>query len=205
MADFLAYRVEFKAILGTEISAGLQPLRSPLIPFLIASAFALFQVKDFKFDWKPAFSKTFMVFLVLFPSLAITQLMLNSGSDLMPSMIDAIAAEFIKSGQAYPLISPMIGILGTFISGSTTVSNIIFGSVQNSSALSLGLNPEIVLSMQLMGASLGNAVCLFNIIAAAAVAGENDYASILKKSLLPVLVTSLVVSLFAYFLIWFLA
>jgi len=205
LADFLAYRVEFKAILGTDISAGLQPLRSPLIPFLIASAFALFQVKDFKFDWKPAFSKTFTVFLVLFPSLAITQLMLNSGSDLMPSMIDAIAAEFIKSGQAYPLISPMIGILGTFISGSTTVSNIIFGSVQNSSAVSLGLNPEIVLSMQLMGASLGNAVCLFNIIAAAAVAGVNDYASILKKSLLPVLVTSLVVSLFAYFLIWFLA
>ncbi|ERM82729.1 hypothetical protein P872_04215 [Rhodonellum psychrophilum GCM71 = DSM 17998] len=204
LADFLAYKVEFKAILGTNVSAGLQPLRSPLLPFLIASAFALFLVKDFKFDWKPAVSKTFAVFLVLFPSLAITQLMLNSGSAQMPSMIDAVAAEFIKTGQAYPLISPMIGILGTFISGSTTVSNIIFGSVQNSSAVSLGLNPQIVLSMQLMGASLGNAVCLFNIIAAAAVAGVSDYASILKKCLLPVLLASLVVSVFAYFLIWFL-
>lgn len=35
LADFLALPVPFNAILGTEVSASLQPLRSPLIPFVI--------------------------------------------------------------------------------------------------------------------------------------------------------------------------
>jgi lactate permease len=203
LAELIAYRIEFFSLLGTEIGASIQPLKSPLIPFLVASAFALFQVRDFRVDLKPVVSKTFTVFLVLFPSLAITQLMLNSGTEDLPSMITSIAGVFVQSGAAYPFLSPLIGVLGTFISGSTTVSNIIFGSVQQSSAISLGLDQDVVLSMQLVGASLGNAICLFNIIAAAAVAGVSDYRGVLKMNVLPVFLASLVVSVGAYVLIWF--
>lgn len=202
-ADLLAYKLEFSAIYGTEVTASLQPFRSPLIPFLAAAVFALYKVKDFKIDLSPVVSKTFAVFLILFPSLAITQLMLNSGNEL-PSMINVLAGIFVQAGAAYPVFSPLIGVLGAFISGSTTVSNIIFGSVQYSSAISLGIRPEIILSLQLAGASLGNAVCLFNIIAAAAVAGTSDYSGILKKNLLPVILASVICSVVGYLLILFL-
>lgn len=202
--ELLAYKIDFTEIYGTGVSASLQPFRSPLIPFIAASAFALYRIKDYTINLKPVVNKTFAVFLVLFPSLAITQLMMNSGGSEMPSMIEAIAAVFVQSGDAYPLFSPLIGVIGSFITGSTTVSNVIFGPVQYNAAFSLEVAPEIILGLQLAGASLGNAVCLFNIIAAAAVAGINDFNAILKKNLLPVLLASLVISGVGYLLIAFL-
>lgn len=199
--DYLAYKINFSEIYGTAVSASLQPFRSPLIPFIVAAAFALYLIKDYTINLKPVVSKTFTVFLILFPSLAITQLMMNSGGSELPSMIEAIAAVFVQSGDAYILFSPLIGVIGSFITGSTTVSNVIFGPVQYNAAMNLSLSPEIVLGLQLAGASLGNAVCLFNIIAAAAVAGISDFNAILKKNLLPVAIASLVISGVGYLLI----
>ncbi|MGK7396997.1 MAG: L-lactate permease, partial [Candidatus Cyclobacteriaceae bacterium M3_2C_046] len=202
-SDFLkSYTFQFTNLYGLDVNASLQPFSSPLIPFLLAAAFALYRVRNFRIDLKPVVSKTFTVFLVLFPSLAITQLMLSKSPEF-PSMIDALAGMFVAVGDFYPLFSPVIGVLGAFITGSTTVSNIIFGSVQNSTALSLNLNPDIILSLQLAGASLGNAICLFNIIAAAAVAGVENYGEILRKNLLPVLIASLIIAGVGYLLINF--
>jgi len=199
--ELLSYEMNFSSIYGTGVNASLQPFRSPLIPFLASAAFALYRVKDFSVDLKPVVSKTVAVFLVLFPSLGITQLMLNSGQE-MPSMVDSLASVFVRAGNTYPVFSPLIGIIGAFITGSTTVSNIIFGSVQYNAALSLNMQPEIILGMQLAGASLGNAVCLFNIIAAAAVAGISNFKEILRKNLIPVLFTSLICTMLGYMLIF---
>lgn len=200
LAEFLEYRVTFENLMGTSISASLQPLKSPLIPFLITGVFALFLVRNFRVDLKPVGSGIGNVFIILFPSLVITQLMLNSGGTF-PSMVETIAAVFVKSGDFYPLFSPLTGVLGAFISGSTTVSNIIFGSAQLATAEDLSLNPLLILGLQNSGASLGNAICLFNIIAAAAVAGVNDYRSLLKMNLLPVILGALACSLVGYFFI----
>jgi len=155
--DLLAYEMNFTSIFGTGVNASLQPFRSPLIPFIIAAAFALYRVGSYTVDMKPVVSKTTAVFLVLFPSLGITQLMLNSGNH-MPSMIDSLAGVFVQAGDTYPVFSPLIGIIGAFVTGSTTVSNIIFGSVQYNAAMSLNMQPQIILGVQRAGASLGNAV-----------------------------------------------
>src|SRR5690606_33201094 len=66
-ADFLAWEISFEQILGTEVSAALQPLRSPFFPFVIATAFAGLRSGNFSFEIKPVFSRTLAVFLVLFP------------------------------------------------------------------------------------------------------------------------------------------
>lgn len=201
VASLLTLQLSFDEIMGTNVSASLQPLRSPLVPFVVATFFAAFIGKSFSLNIKPAVTKTLAVFLILFPSLAITRLMLASGTS-MPSMVGTLAAVFGASGAAYPLLSPLIGILGAFITGSTTVSNVIFGAVQYNTAQHLHLPEEIILAMQLAGASLGNAICLFNIIAAAAVADIKNYSAILQKNILPVLAASLVVSLAGYFLMY---
>lgn len=200
--NLLTYNIQFTEIYDTGVSASLQPFRSPLIPFIAAAAFALYRVNDYKIDLKPVVNKSLAVFLVLFPSLVITQLLMNSGGAAYPSMIDAIAGVFVQTGKAYPLFSPLIGVTGSFITGSTTVSNIIFGPVQYNAAQSLGLPPAIILGLQLAGGSLGNAVCLFNIIAAAAVAGIKDYNAILKKNLLPVVLASLAIAGVGYGLLY---
>lgn len=201
LADLISYSIDFSSIYGTDITASMQPFKSPLIPFLATSLFALYHSRSFTINLRPVFSKTFTVFLILFPSMTITQLMMNSGNE-MPSMINMVSDVFVKAGDLYPAISPFIGVLGTFISGSTTVSNILFAPVQSASSMHLNLSQEAVLAMQLSGASLGNAVCLFNIIAAAAVTGTTDYSLILKRNLPPVLLASLIVSVIGYILIY---
>jgi lactate permease len=204
LGDLLTHKFSYKNVLGTNVSTSIQPFRSPMIPFLIASAFALWKVRNFKVDVGPVFSKTLSVFLILFPSLAITELMMNSGNNNeIPSMVNSMAGVFVKAGNVYPVFAPIIGVLGAFITGSTTVSNVIFGPLQYNAAQALSLPVNSVLGMQLAGASLGNAICLFNIIAAAAVVGVEKYNAILKKNILPVILASLGIALTGYLIILF--
>lgn len=194
LQPLISYKLTFNNIFNSDVNASFQPLRSPLVPFIFASICAVFFGKKQQLVFKPALKKTLGIFLILFPSLSITQLMLSSGNS-MPSMIESMSLLFSKTGHTYPIISPFIGVMGTFITGSTTVSNIIFGSVQFNAAENLSLSTELILAMQLNGASLGNAICLFNIIAAAAVADVNNYTSILNKNIKPILLATFATSL----------
>lgn len=200
LGELLGFPIEFEGMFGSEVDASMQPLRSPLFPFIIAALVAVLLGQNRQVNLRPVLNKTFGVFLILLPSLAITRLMLASGGET-PSMVAAMSELFAKTGAAYPVLSPFIGVMGTFITGSTTVSNIIFGPVQFSAAGNLGLPQELILAMQLNGASLGNAVCLFNIIAAAAVAGVDKYAAILNKNLLPVAAAALLTGLGGWLLL----
>mgnify|MGYP002783630564 FL=1 len=100
--------------------------------------------------------------------------------------------------QFYPVFSPFIGILGAFVSGSTTVSNIIFGASQMAAAKELELNEIFILALQHTGAAIGNAICLFNIIAAATVANIKDYKAILNLNIIPTLIGGVVLGFMGY-------
>ncbi|WP_439133004.1 L-lactate permease [Polaribacter sp.] len=197
----ISFKLSFENMFNSNVDASFLPFRSPLFPFAIAALFAALLGKNYKVRLKPVLNKTLSIFLILFPSLGITQLMLSSGTT-MPSMIATMSELFAQTGNAYPIISPFIGVMGTFITGSTTVSNIIFGSVQYSSAENLSLSTEIILAMQLNGASLGNAICLFNIISAAAVAGITKYTTILNKNIGPVLLATFITSIIGFIILF---
>ena len=64
------------------------------------------------------------------------------------------------TGSFYPLISPLLGAIGTFVTGSDTSANILFGGLQVEAAKSLS-----------KGLSLWN--CAAN--TAGATAGKNDF------------------------------
>jgi lactate permease len=121
-------------------------------------------------------------------------MMLLSDS-VRPSMVDHIAIIFSLMGNLYIAFAPFIGISGAFITGSTTVSNIIFGPSQLETARTLNLETGLILSLQHAGASIGNAICLFNIIAAAAVVGLKTYKEILSNNLIPSLAAGLVIGI----------
>ncbi|MBU3012406.1 L-lactate permease [Polaribacter vadi] len=196
----ISFKLSFNNMFNSDVNASFQPFRSPLFPFVIASFCAALLGKNHKMKFKPALKKTLSIFFILFPSLGITQLMLSSGTTML-SMIDTMSMLFAKTGNAYPLISPFIGLMGTFITGSTTVSNIIFGSVQYNSAENLNLSTELILAMQLNGASLGNAICLFNIISAAAVAGVDKYTKILNNNIGPILLATFTTSIIGFIIL----
>lgn len=57
---------------------------------------------------------------------------------------------------AFPLISPMIGALGAFMTGSTNNSNVVFGMFQRHTAELSGLPVALILATQATGAALGS-------------------------------------------------
>lgn len=202
LQPFITFSLQFDDIFGSDVDTSFQPFRSPLFPFVFAAFSASIIKKKHTLNMKPVLKKTLSIFLILFPSLAITQLMLSSGNN-MPSMVENMATLFTKTGDFYVILSPFVGLIGTFITGSTTVSNIIFSSVQYNAASNLNLSTEVILAMQLNGASLGNAICLFNIIAAAAVAGVSKYVTILNKNILPIICATFVTAILGLILLQF--
>ena len=58
-------------------------------------------------------------------------------------MITAIASGLVAvTGDFYPLVAPMIGAIGTFVTGSDTSSNILFAKLQAHVANQLGMTGQ---------------------------------------------------------------
>ena len=105
--------------------------------------------------------------IALAGALTLVQLMIT-GEDASPAaIIGIVLSDALKGG--WIVIAASIGALGSFFSGSTTVSNLTFGSVQQIAAETIGTNVNAMLALQVVGASAGNGVCLNNIISACTV------------------------------------
>lgn len=61
-------------------------------------------------------------------------------------------------GSLYPLFAPLIGVLGSFATGSNVNSNVLFGVLQREVAVLVGANPLTVLGAQTTGGSLGSSI-----------------------------------------------
>jgi lactate permease len=59
-------------------------------------------------------------------------------------------------GAAFPLLSPLVGILGAFATGSNNNSNVLFGLLQKNAALLLSINPSVLIAAQTAGGALGS-------------------------------------------------
>jgi lactate permease len=83
-------------------------------------------------------------------------------------------------------IAMLIGALGSFFSGSTTISNLTFGQVQKTVAENINVNPIGMLTLQTVGGSVGNMICIHNILSAKAVVGlmEIHEGTFIKRMLL---------------------
>ena len=75
-------------------------------------------------------------------------------------MISDIANFLVAStGSFYPLIAPLIGALGAFVTGSGTSTCVLFGGLQSQTAIALGLSPTWLAASNIMGAGIGKMVC----------------------------------------------
>lgn len=128
-----------------------------------------------------------MVALALLAMLALARLMVHSG--MIAALADAAAAGL---GPAWPLLAPLVGILGAFVTGSATASNILFTDFQRATAEALGLPVLPLLGSQNFGAAVGNIICPHNIIAACALVGiAGREGEVLRRTLLPCAVYAL--------------
>lgn len=61
-------------------------------------------------------------------------------------------------GAAFPLISPLIGMLGAFATGSNNNANVLFAPLQNAVAGLLSIEPAVLLAAQTTGGALGSMI-----------------------------------------------
>lgn len=137
------------------------------------------------------------VALALVSMLAVARLMVHAG------MIDTLAsAASTHLGAVWPLLAPWVGILGAFVTGSATTSNILFTDFQHATATALALPPLPLLGAQNFGAAVGNMICPHNIIAACAVVGlAGQEGAILRRTFLPCVVYALAGGVLTWWLV----
>ncbi|WP_374615046.1 L-lactate permease [Sphingorhabdus sp.] len=111
--------------------------------------------------------------------LLLARLMVHAG------MIEKLAlASASLLGPSWPLAAPAVGALGSFVTGSATASNILFGEFQYSTAAAVGLSPLLMTAAQAFGAAIGNIVAPHNIISGAATVGlVGREGEVLKRTL----------------------
>ncbi|HLP86676.1 MAG TPA: L-lactate permease [Candidatus Paceibacterota bacterium] len=130
-------------------------------------------------------------FIVIVSMSAIVQIMILSGNNLsgLPPAITLISKAFETS--LLPLFAPFIGAFGSFITGSVTISNIMFGNFFYVAATNLNFNPEVIMSLGVVGAATGNMLALSDILAAEAVAGVKNFETHIFKGVIIPCITCL--------------
>lgn len=155
---------------------------------------------DVKKAWTDSLKQVSGAAIALVFGLALVQIMRFSGSNNvadegMKSMIFYIAEAFSKVGQVlYIIMSPIIGILGSFISGSNTVSVTLFTNLQHMSAINLGLSEVIIVATNIVGGAVGNMICVNNVVAVCATVGTNGKeGKIIRSCIIPTAVYTVIV------------
>ena len=116
----------------------------------------------------------------------------GANDSMLYTLSNAMAALF--SG-AYFMAAPLIGVLGAFMSGSNTVSNTLFASIQFETASILGMSQVLIVALQAMGGAIGNMICVHNIVAVCATTGTNgNEGRLIRTNIIPCLIYALTVA-----------
>jgi lactate permease len=128
-------------------------------------------------------------FLIVFSMLAMVQIMINTGNNNSGILSAVSIITQIFDTELLPFFTPFIGAFGAFMTGSVTVSNIMFGNLFNIAATHLSFNNNFILSLGVTGAAAGNMIALADILTAEAVTGmKNSERQVLKGVLVPCLI-----------------
>ena len=196
-------------ILGIEgVNSSLQLLYSPGFILIFSAIMAIFIQKANLSNIKNASVKSLHSLkgaaLALIPTLAMVQIFSNSGINLadlesMPIYLASFLGEYLN--VVWINLAPFIGALGSFITGSATVSALTFSPVQYQIALEYGMDPNLILSLGLMGGAAGNMICIHNIVSVSAVVNtEGQEGIIIKKTMLPAILLALLMGVSALIL-----
>jgi len=173
-----SWSIVWKNIFGTSISRGITPLYNPgVFPFIFVALLIpwMHGLNKSKVSeaWRATFRTITPAAIALFFALGLTYIMINSGEATgIDSMMLVMAKETaILFGPIWYLTASLVGITGAFISGSNTVSDIMFSAFQYGTAKEAGLSVIPVLSLQALGGAAGNMICVHNVVAVLSTVG----------------------------------
>ncbi|MFW6371887.1 MAG: L-lactate permease, partial [Bacteroidota bacterium] len=174
-----------------------------LIPFGLVSLITFWIFNSPKRDIKAVFGTTVQQMIkptyALLGALVFVNLMMMGGERSAVNTIGQVLAS--ATGEYWKFFASYLGALGSFFSGSATISNLTFAGIQNSIALETNLDRTTILALQSVGGSFGNMVCINNIVAVTSVLaliGKEGF--ILKRTALPMIIYGLLTGVIAVML-----
>ncbi len=130
-------------------------------------------------------SKTIVTIIAI---MATAKLMGYSG------MISAIAVMFVTvTGSFYPLFAPLLGAIGTFVTGSGTSASVLFGGLQLETSVALNLNQPWITASNTAGAVMAKMISPQSIAIAVAAVSLQGKESVLLKGTIKIFVMFLLV------------
>ncbi len=101
-------------------------------------------------------------------------------------MTEALAQGLARAfAGIYPALSPWIGGLGAFMTGSNTNSNVVFGQLQLRTAELLGYSVPLLLAAQTAGAAIFSVLAPSKIVVGASTASMGGKEGIILRRLIP--------------------
>lgn len=164
--------VGMDAILGTSVTWRHQLLYVPsFMPFALIALIAASLFHLSKADLQQVFHRSVdqvkLPAVALFGALVFVKLMMMGQEGSAVNHIGQVLAS--GTGEAWYGFAAVLGAVGSFFSGSNTISNLTFGPIQYAIATDLGLDKTLVLALQSVGGAMGNMVCINNIVAVCSV------------------------------------
>lgn len=166
--------VGLRDILGTSTAWRMPLLYVPFIlPFVAVSLLAIpvlrMRPPMVRGAWTQTVLRLTRPAIALVGALVLVKMMMAGGADAPTMRMGRAMAA--AAGEAWPYFAALLGALGAFFSGSSTVSNLTFAPIQAAIARDLDLHVPTVLALQSAGGAMGNMVCIHNIVAVAALLG----------------------------------
>lgn len=196
-----AIKISLSGVLGTKEAQSYELLYAPaLIPFFFTVFLLLALYPAMKGNvgrmLNDVLKQIKLPFLALLGGVIMVKFMLIGGDKAMVKIIGIALAEL--TGSYWTLFASYLGSIGAFFSGSNTISNLIFGGVQQSIAETTGASVTTILAAQSVGGAMGNMTCINNIIAACTVSGiSNQEGYIMKRTAIPMFTYGVIAAIVA--------
>ncbi|MGT2462025.1 L-lactate permease [Sinomonas atrocyanea] len=127
--------------------------------------------------WRTAVKMRFAALTIVLV-LALAYVMNLSGQTV------AIGTWLAGTGAAFAFLSPILGWIGTAVTGSDTSSNALFAKLQQTAGHAAGINPDLLVAANTAGGVVGKLISPQNLaIAATSVGMDGQESTILRKVL----------------------
>jgi len=183
--------VEWRGIFATGESWSHAFLYVPsVVPFFLVAALSFVWFRSpwrvVRTTWQDAWQRVAKALGAFLGALVVVKLLMVGGDDSAAAILGRGLAR--AAGGGWQFCAVYLGALGSFFSGSNTVSNLTFGAIQKATASELGLSRTTILALQSVGGAMGNMLCIHNIVAVCSILGLHQAeGAILRRTFLPAL------------------
>lgn len=173
-------------------SIKIDPLYTPGTLILISTIIGGLILRARLVDYKKAILGALIQIL---PTISIiTSMMIMANIMSYAGMTKLLAVKLIQIfGSFYPFVSPFLGAIGTFLGGSDTASNVLFGALQTEAGKNISISQIWLASANASGATGGKLISLQNLTLAVSGINKKGEEGKLMRMIFPYSLTYLVI------------